>query len=256
MTIRKTLLDIVQGILSRIDGDEVNSIADTVESLKVANLVKDVYYELISYLKPAGTNKLTQLLATSSATPTVMIIPDNVTNVIWIKYNIAEDIAEPLEYREMLYRDPFYFTQTQQMLDEDQSNVIRYTDPTGALVPVLCTNDEDPSSYTIINNKHVIFNSFNSLTDGFLQQQKTMVFAKVMPDWSMTDGFIPEIEEQYRALFYEECVSQASWDEFKEVNQKAEQKARRQLNLIQNNRFKVETQNRDRYSGYGRRSLK
>lgn len=256
MTIRRTLLDIVQGILSRTDGDEINSIAETVESMKVANLVKDVYYELLAYLKPAKQNQLTQLLATSAATPTVMTIPENVTNIIWIKYNIADDIADPLEYREMLYRDPFYFVQTQAMLDEDQSNVVRYTDPTGNLVPVLCTNDEQPSSYTIVNNKHVVFNSFDSNVDGFLQQSKSLIFAKTMPTWSMTDGFIPELEEQYRALFYEECVSAASYDLYKEVNQKAEQKARRQLNQIQNNRFQSEAQNRDNYQGYGRRSRK
>lgn len=256
MTSRRTLLDIVQGILSRTDGDSVSTVGETVESLKVANLVKDVYYELLDYIKPENITQNTQLFPTSASTPTVMIIPDNVVNIIWLKYNIAEDIADPLEYREMHYRDPFLFMQTQAMLDEDQSNVLRYTDPTGALNPVNCLTDRDPSCYTIINNKHVIFDAYDSLKDAFLQQHKSFIMAKVLPVWSMTDDFIPELDEQFRSLFYEECVSAASYDLFKEVNQKAEQKSRRQLNAIQNERFKSEAMKKDKYHGYGRRSLK
>lgn len=45
---KQTLLEMVQLILSSIDGEEVNSIDDTVEANQVALIVKSVYYDMLS----------------------------------------------------------------------------------------------------------------------------------------------------------------------------------------------------------------
>lgn len=43
---RKTLLEMVQDILSEMDSDEVNSINDTVEAEQVATIIKNCYLAL------------------------------------------------------------------------------------------------------------------------------------------------------------------------------------------------------------------
>jgi len=43
-----SLLDITQKILSSLDSDPVNSIDDTVESIQVADIVKESYYSLMA----------------------------------------------------------------------------------------------------------------------------------------------------------------------------------------------------------------
>ena len=43
-----TLLEMVQSLLSSLEGDNVNSISDTQEALQVAQVVKDTYFSLIS----------------------------------------------------------------------------------------------------------------------------------------------------------------------------------------------------------------
>lgn len=45
-----TLLDMVQRILEAMESDEVNNYDDTPESLAVANIIKEVYYDIISTL--------------------------------------------------------------------------------------------------------------------------------------------------------------------------------------------------------------
>ena len=47
---QRTLLRLVQDILSSLDSDEVNSISDTPESLQVANIVRTTYEDLVSLL--------------------------------------------------------------------------------------------------------------------------------------------------------------------------------------------------------------
>ena len=43
-----TLLEMTQDILSNMSSDEVNSISDTPESLQVATIIKQKYYDIVS----------------------------------------------------------------------------------------------------------------------------------------------------------------------------------------------------------------
>ena len=45
---KMTLLEMTQNILSAMDSDAVNSIGDTVESLQVADVIVETYYELFA----------------------------------------------------------------------------------------------------------------------------------------------------------------------------------------------------------------
>src|SRR3546814_20541284 len=55
---KKTLLEITQDILSDIDGDEVNSIDDTIESARVASIVRSTYESLMSHRNWPHNRKL------------------------------------------------------------------------------------------------------------------------------------------------------------------------------------------------------
>lgn len=85
---KKTLLEMVQSIMSSMDADTVNSISDTEEAMQVANYLRDSYYEIVSGLNLPNTFSLFQLIPSIDPTlPTVMYLPSNVLNVHWIKYN-------------------------------------------------------------------------------------------------------------------------------------------------------------------------
>lgn len=85
---KKTLLQMVQSILSSMDSDNVNSIDDTEEAMQVANFLKDSYFEIVSGLDLPNTFGIFQLQGSGDSTkPTVMYLPDGWNSIQWVKYN-------------------------------------------------------------------------------------------------------------------------------------------------------------------------
>lgn len=92
---KKTLLDMVQSIMSSMDSDQVNSISDTDESMQVAGYLRDSYYEIVSGLNLPNTFSLFQLDPSLDETkPTLMYLPEKVLNLHWIKYNKQQLLGE------------------------------------------------------------------------------------------------------------------------------------------------------------------
>lgn len=70
-----------------MSSDEVNSIGDTSESLQIANIIEQVYYNMAARGNLPEHNGLFQLTASSNVLqPTLMQVPDNVTRIDWIEY--------------------------------------------------------------------------------------------------------------------------------------------------------------------------
>ena len=84
---KQTLLGMTQSILSSLNSDEVNSISDTPESLQVAEIVRQTYFNIISRLDITDHEQLVQLQPSLEETqPVIMYVPDGVSNLIWLKY--------------------------------------------------------------------------------------------------------------------------------------------------------------------------
>lgn len=82
-----TLLDMTQNILSRMSSDEVNSISDSPESLQVANIIKNKYFDIINRVDLPEHDQLVQLEPSLDATsPVLMYVPDGVSDLKWLKY--------------------------------------------------------------------------------------------------------------------------------------------------------------------------
>src|SRR6266550_2206168 len=82
-----TLLDMTQNILSRMSSDEVNSISDSPESLQVANIIKNKYFDIVNRVNLPEHDQLLQLDPSIDATsPVLMYVPDGVADLKWLKY--------------------------------------------------------------------------------------------------------------------------------------------------------------------------
>ncbi len=160
---QKTLLDIVQKILSDMDSDNVNSIDDTEESEQVANLVLDTYEEMVVELDLPPNRTLLQLAGATSATrPTEVVLSDTIVELGWIKYDhSATGVAD--DYTEVFYVTPEDMIGRMHGLDQTLSTVSTFTNAAG--VVMYYKNDIDPAVYTSFDDKILIFDSYDVAID-------------------------------------------------------------------------------------------
>ena len=89
---KKSLLELVQDILSAIDADEVNSIDDTVEAMQVATVIKNVYLSMASNRNWSGQKKLISFNHSGTPDkPTHIKSPDNLKELHLFNYNATKD---------------------------------------------------------------------------------------------------------------------------------------------------------------------
>lgn len=82
-----TLLEMTQDILSGMSSDEVNSISDTTESLQVATIIKQKYFDIVNRVPLTEHEQLVQLDASLTALqPVLMYVPDGIAHIKWLKY--------------------------------------------------------------------------------------------------------------------------------------------------------------------------
>jgi len=230
---KMTLLEIVQNILSAMDAEEVNSIGDTIESQQVAEEVKTTYYANLSNFEVASRFQLVSLLASGDSTdhPNVLVCSDAIDHFEWIKYN-TNTVADP-SYTDVIYLEPKNFLD-RIMMDGSGTRVTVKDISTDA--PYTIRSDKAPDYWTTFDDENIVFDSYNSTLDTGLQESKVMAYAEVLPAWSATDAFIPDLLAKYFPLLLSEAKS-SCFVNYKGVsNAKEEMRARQQRSRLQNNR--------------------
>lgn len=93
--------------------------------------------------------------------------------------------------------------------------------------------DIQPKYYTVISNQYVIFDSYDSTQETYLQNTKTLASAWLMPAFQKTDTFTPVLDEQQFPYLLQESKALA-FAELKQMpHQKAEIEVRRQTTALQ-----------------------
>ena len=250
---RYTLLEIVQEILSDMDSDEVNSIADTIESEQVAQIVKSTYFSMMSTRDWPHMRQAIQLTPSGDdALPTHMYMQDDITKLVFINYNCVNVGDTRKLYQPMKWREPDEFLKITNAQNTDDNNVDVVIDPTG--VELLIRNDYNPSFYTSFDDKTLVFNSYNKDIEDTLQNSKIQAMAYVMPEWSHTDSHVPDLPTEAFIALVEESKSRCMIRLKQMEDVKAEQEARRQQRWLSNNSWRKA--GGIKYPNYGRNSAK
>jgi hypothetical protein len=234
---RKTLLDMTQNILSAMDSDEVNSIGDTVESLQVAEVIRETYEYITVGIDVPGRSGIIQLDASGdTALPNYMTVPSAVERVEWVRYN-GSLIA---------YKTPLAFLEhVSGRGTGDEVEVIEMMN---------IYNDRDPTFFTSFDDDTLVFDSYNAAEGSTLMQSKTLCWGQRSLAFDMEDDFIPALPlDMFPRLLAE--AKAACFVNFKQVsNVTEERRARNQKVVNMNSRFKagaVKPQNR--LPDYGRK---
>lgn len=210
-----------QNILSALDSDPVGSIDETVESVQVAELVKEAYFELVSQRDWPFLFVLGNLDGLGDVNnPTKMKIPDTYNKIKWIKYN----------KQEVTYADPetFHTIISQRVT---QAGVINSN---GYVI------NQDPQYWTSYDDTYIIFDGYKQSTEVALQSSKAVVYGTQQAAWSHIDTFIPNIPEKFFPTLLAEAKSQAFVNLKQQNNVREERKATRGRMTMRNDSWRNE----------------
>lgn len=250
MAAKKTLLELVQLVLNDIDGDEVNSIDDTVESQQAAVLIGSVYESIMNTKDWPHLRSLAKLNASGTTDrPTHMTAPDNIKRIDFIKYNTKRLTDTKNVYTDIKYKYPDEFINILNHRSSDDASVTSVEDTSGVILHI--KNDRPPTFYTSFDDQTLIFDSYDSAVDNTLQSSKTQVMVYRVPLFTLTDNFVPEMPEELFPFLIEECKSRGSVVLRQVVNAKAESESQKQHRWLSMNSWKAK--GGVRYPNYGRK---
>lgn len=232
---KPALLSMTQSILSSMSSDEINSISDTTESLQITEILKQTYFNILARSKLPMQEELFQLNAsTDEALPVLMYRPDNVAKMDWVKYYDESVSSSPPQYKYVTILPVTQFIDIVNGFNTDETNVDTFTfTANNKSFNFNFKNDRQPQFCTSIENYYVIFDSFDDAVDTTLQASKTECWGEVLPIWSNTDTFVPDLDDQQFPLLLNEAKALAFYELKQQPHAKAEQEARRQWGTLQ-----------------------
>lgn len=247
-----TLLEIVQDVLNDMDSFPVSSISDTVEAEQVAQIAKSTFYDLVSQRDLDFHRRTFQLNSGNSTRPTHCALPNKVKRLTVLKYNKRTSTDTRDKYEDVTYLYPDQFLSKLNERVSSDSNVDSITDPGG--ITLLIRNDSAPTYWTSFNDQTVVFDSYDSDVDSFIQNSKTQCIGFIEPSWSATDSAYPDLPEEMFSFYLNEVKSRAFYTLKQMTNEKAEQESNRQRRRMSQSAW--QTKGGVRFDGYGRRSRK
>ncbi len=254
-----TVLEMTQDILSAMDSDEVNSIGDTIEAQQVVTIIKNCYNDIVSGVEFPDQYDIFQLDPSLDVTkPVTMYIPEAFENTAWVKYNKQKSTylvevdsnswtspdgitihfgteesnfssvgpsggSDYIQWKDIIFLTREKFFDEISMLRSDQTNVTTYTENG---IELLCRNDKHPETWTILDNRTIIFDSYDSVEDATLQSNNTMCFGKRNLNFITLDTWVIPLDAKYTSYLFNEAKSTAFIELKQQVNVKAEKMSR------------------------------
>lgn len=246
---KKTLLELTNAILLRMDSDPVNSINDTVESESVAQEVRDVCQALWTNRNWDSMRKLINLTASGTVSrPTHMSLNEDVKELIFINYNCIDIGETRKKYKPMKWLENDAFLRKINNRNNDQTTTDVIQDVTG--IELLILNNKHPEYFTSFDDTNIVFDSYNSSVDSTLQTSKVQAEGYVYPTWVHEDDYIPQFPSEAFTAILEESKSRCMFAYKQMQDIKAEQEAGRQNRWLSRKQWRVN--GGVKYPSYGR----
>lgn len=228
----------VQSILSDMDSQDVNTISDSVEAQQIASVIEDVYYTILNTREIPELKRLIKLTSLSQlARPTHFTYPSEVKEIEKLYYSISEG-----NYKEIAYVDPLTF------LNRQPSTGLSVLD-TQAGTTLLISQDKQPSFYTSFDDNHIVMDAYDAAIESTLQESKTRAFGAVFPSFTISDSFVPELDDNLLAYLLAESKS-VCFSLFKNGSDpKIEQSARRIKSFTTRDSYKTKQVNKRPHYG-------
>jgi hypothetical protein len=206
---KMTLLEMIQSIASDMESSEINSYDENTEALQITNIIERTYYDIRAQLALPEHENLFKLDAVGGpAKPTKMVIPTNVVDVTYLKYNKQDvgDVYPRMENVTPINLEEF-ISRMYDLPAEVDATIGSYTDTiNGDAVTFFYRKDKAPTVYASFDDNTIIFDSFDQTLEANLQQTNSLGFGKIIPVFTRSNTFIPSIDVDKFPLFLEECA--------------------------------------------------
>lgn len=244
-----TLLELVQDIHNDLNFDLVNSISDTVESVRVALMAKSTFFEFINRRDWPHLQKMGKADSAINTTQrTQLLLPTNLSKVERLNYNRKRITDSRDKYEELIYQSPERFLLDSNGIDNSQPNTLQSVTEDGAIYNI--RTDRPPTYWTSFDDKTIVLDSYDAAVESSSNGFNTQLQYYRNPEWSHTDLFVPDLPEKVFPAYLAELKSVCSV-RIKEVSDgKAEQQATRQQRRLSNQSW--ETNDGFKTPNYGR----
>jgi hypothetical protein len=244
-TMKMTLLEMVQNILSAMEADDVNSISDTPEGSQVAEIIKEVYFQTVAdWAIPELATAYFNLEGLGDTTkPNYLQLPDDVQELYWFQYDVKDAPADPSTYSRLAYVAPEEFFDRVMSRDSTDANTTTITTTGG--VPLFIETDKKPEFYTIIDDKTIITDSYDNAVDTTLQGSKTVAAGMRTPTFTLSDSFVPDLDANLFPFLLAEAKAVAFVNIEQVQNPKAEQASRTSKVRWQNQKERFKQRNQE-----------
>ncbi len=251
-----TLLELVQRVLSSIGSDEVDSISDTEESMTVAEIIKECYFDIVGRHELPEHHDVFQLVASGdSSKPVLMTLPSRALDLQRLLYTTTDDANNTSLY-DVNFVTFDEFIQYTGNLSEDADEVDSMTvqNSLGQSFTFKFMNDRPPTFYTTYNDRQIIFDSFDIVDSATLVGAKTLCYGNIEPEFELQDNYIPDIDAKQFQLLLQAAKSTASIEIRQVENPRSERKERRNEILAQKRKRAIDLRpERIKYRAYGRK---
>lgn len=196
-----TLLEVVQSYLNATDGWNVSSISDTSESEQVALIAKEVFFEVVNDIKDWKYNqKLIKLDSLADLTkPNYLSIPSSFQKIKFseVRYNKRTELTgnNSIRYGLVDYLSPqdWLDCMNQRAVGLNDSQLVQ--DFSG--VSFVIKNKAPPTFCTSIDDKYLIFDSFNSDVEDTLQSSQSQIIATVEKTFTIEDQHLIDLPDDF-----------------------------------------------------------
>jgi hypothetical protein len=202
-----------QGILSEMDSDEVNHLADTTEAMQVARIIRNTFNDISDEYLLESNKELLNLEGIADTTrPTHLRIPQGVYSIERFEYDIREGADDPLNFRRLQFLEPSDFLPRVTLNNQD--DVVQIVEDFGGAKFQVHTS-VSPSCYTTFDNEYVVCDAIDLDISSTLMGSRTRVLATRKPTLSLTDASVIDLPDFLISLLRAEATMVA-FDVFKD----------------------------------------
>lgn len=189
---KMTLLEIVQSTMVTMNRASVSAISDLEESELVANIAKDIYFQIVTENDWSHTKTITQLGSVADNTrPNYLLLPENLLELNEVRYNVRTTTDTKDVIKTIPFTSPSDFLHLTQARDSSATNTTQVTDFGGAQYQIY--NDTAPTCWTSFDDEYIAFDSYDSVVDDCLAASKSTAIIVQEPSFTLEDDFVPDL---------------------------------------------------------------